>query len=42
MLVVVCFSLFFVILRWVEVLRVGGEGERERERERERDGRGGE
>ncbi len=38
MLVVVCFSLFFVILRWGEVLRVGGEVERERER----DGRGGE
>ncbi len=41
MLVVVCFSLFFVILRWGEVLRVGGE-EREREREGEGDGRGGE
>ncbi len=38
MLVVVRFSLFFVILRWGEVLRVVGEGERERER----DGRGGE
>jgi hypothetical protein len=37
-LVVVCFTLFFVILRWGEVLRVGGE----EERERERDGRGGE